>query len=79
VAKVEADEREGQSVALAEIEPHMLTLCGLLRRAGETLARKFGNDAAAVLNEAVERWNEGVHRYFESQKPLPRTAKEFWR
>ena len=62
VAKCEADEREGVSVALAEIDPPLMQLAGVLRRAGESLTRKYGNDAGAILNEAIERWQDGVNK-----------------
>ena len=69
VAKVEADEREGGSVPIGEIEPELSRLTGVLRRAGEQLARQYGNDAAAILNEAVDRWEEGLSKLQRARAP----------
>lgn len=49
-------EREKTLIPRGQIEPPLTQAALVLRRAGERLARSYGNDAAAVLNEAVDQW-----------------------
>jgi len=49
----------GNLVAIADIEPPLLNLCGMLRRAGETIVRKYGNDAGQPINEALDEFEKG--------------------
>jgi hypothetical protein len=60
LAWMEVNEREKTHLPLASLEPALMQLTGLMRRAGERLARQHGNDAAAVLNEAIEQWESSL-------------------
>lgn len=62
LAWMEVDQREGTHVPLAELEPALLNLSGVMRQALDTLARRFGNDAAAIVNEALEQWDAGLDK-----------------
>lgn len=59
LAEMERDRQKGELVPRSELEPVLMGLAGVMRRAGETLARRFGNEAAAVVNEATEEWAMG--------------------
>jgi phage terminase Nu1 subunit (DNA packaging protein) len=66
LVEMELEQREKTHVAIAEIEPQLMRLGGLIRRAGETLARKYGNDAADVVNQAIDQWQGGVRGTLKS-------------
>jgi hypothetical protein len=44
---------EQTAIPRTELEPALSAFAGVLRRAGETLKRSYGDDAASVLNDAV--------------------------
>jgi hypothetical protein len=62
LAEMERDRVKASLIPREDLEPALAEFAGVLRRAGETLARDYGNDAATVLNEAVdetvERWEQ---------------------
>lgn len=71
--EIKLEQMRGNTVAIVDIEPPLLNLCGMLRRAGETLARQFGNDAAQVLNEAVDEFKKGVESVLSNGRGSPTT------
>lgn len=58
--EIKLEQMRGNTVAIADIEPQLMALCGVMRRAGETLTRRFGNEAGQVVNEAVDEWESGL-------------------
>lgn len=69
--KVQADLAERGAVMVDQIGPPLMQLSGTLRRAGETLARRWGNDAAAVLNEAVSQWEDSLETLLSNESDPP--------
>lgn len=59
IKRVEADKAELLVVPIAEVRPALMQLGAVVRRAGESLARAYGNDAAGLVNEAVSEWEAG--------------------
>lgn len=60
ITEMERDRLRKQLVKVDEIEPALQQLAGVLRDAGERLARQYGNEAAGILNEAVDEFARGV-------------------
>jgi hypothetical protein len=56
IAELDKAERIGELVPREQLEPVLMKSAGTLRRAGDLLARQFGNDAAGILNQAVDEW-----------------------
>lgn len=54
MAELDLDERRKAVVPLEKLEPALAKFAGVLRGAGTTLQRQYGNEVAAVLNEAVD-------------------------
>jgi hypothetical protein len=59
MAEMERDRLRLNLIPREELDPALAQFAGLLRRAGEALKRQFGNDAAALLNEAVDEAEAG--------------------
>jgi hypothetical protein len=57
---MDVEDREKTHISKAKIEGPLMKFAGLIRRAGESLARKYGNDAAAQVNQAIDQWWELV-------------------
>lgn len=53
LARLEFEEREGSHVPIADIDGALVRFGNRLRMAGEVLQRRWGNEAADVLNEAI--------------------------
>ena len=51
--QIKLDLMRADAIPRRDLEPSLAKFAGILRRAGETLQRQYGDDAAAVLNEAV--------------------------
>jgi hypothetical protein len=66
LAEMERDRQRKQIVRVEEIEPALMQLAGVMRSASENLARQFGNDAAGIVNEAVDEWADGVAKLLAS-------------
>jgi hypothetical protein len=64
LAEMERDRQRRRIVNVEEIEPALMQLAGVMRNASENLARQFGNDAAGIVNEAVDEWGVGVAKLF---------------
>lgn len=60
ITEMERDRLRKQIVRVEEIEPALMKLAGVMRSAAENLARQFGNEAAGIVNEAVDEWASGV-------------------
>ena len=62
LAEMEVDRQRENLIPREEIEVALTRFAGVLRRAGESLAREFGNEAAGLMNEAVDEvakeWSE---------------------
>jgi hypothetical protein len=66
---MDVNQREKTHVPLAMLEPALMSLTGVLRRAGDRLARQHGNDAAAILNEAVDQWADSIQTLLAADEP----------
>lgn len=76
LAWMEVEQREKTHLPLATLEPALMQLTGLMRRAGDRLARSYGNDAAAVLNEAVGQWEDSLETILSiADEPDPAAAE----
>jgi hypothetical protein len=64
LAEMERDRQRKQIVRVDEIEPVLMQLAGVMRSASENLARQFGNEAAGIVNEAVDEWAAGIAKLF---------------
>ncbi len=60
LSEIEVAAKEKSFVAVSDIEPPLMGLTVPLREAGDALARQFGNHAAAILNQAVQRWADAL-------------------
>lgn len=69
--KVKADYAEGAAVPTEDIEPAFLRAAEPLRRAGEELAKRYGNEAGEIHNQAVDGWLEGVKSYLRESGREP--------
>ena len=54
LAEMERDERNGSLIPRQQLEPAFVQYASAIRRAGEGLQRRYGNEAAAMLNEALD-------------------------
>src|SRR5688572_28730538 len=63
--EIKLKEMQGAFVALNDLEPQLLALCGAVRRANEAVIRKYGNDAGQMLNEALDELENGVDGILE--------------
>lgn len=54
--------KAGELVRLSEFLSDMLELAGNIRAAGDRLARDYGADAQAVVNEAADEFAAGIRR-----------------
>lgn len=59
LAELEVGRQSGELIRRAKLEPAFALLTNILREAGETLRRGYGEDAASVLNEAMDEWDRG--------------------
>ena len=54
IAKMERHALEGRLLPREKVHTHFARVAQVLRNAGEVLQRKFGNDAHAILDEALD-------------------------
>jgi Fe-S cluster biosynthesis and repair protein YggX len=66
MARLDRLEREGKLVSRDTIRQSLAQAAALIRGAGESLQRQFGEGAADVLNEALEDAEREIIRFFES-------------
>lgn len=59
LAQLELERQRGSVLAKDKVDQALSGLTTILREAGETLQRQFGDDAAAILTEAVTDWVSG--------------------
>lgn len=65
LAEMERDRQRRRIVRIDQIELTLMQLATVLRDAGERIARQYGNDAADILNEAVDDWRVGVRKLID--------------
>lgn len=66
--EIKLEQMRGNMVPLADAEKALLPAAGILRRAGEQLARQYGNDAASLHNDAVRAWVRVVEKLFGTRE-----------
>ncbi|GAH74685.1 unnamed protein product [marine sediment metagenome] len=59
LVRLEVERQRGNLLPKDKVAQALSGLNSILREAGETLQRQYGDDAAAVLTEAVEDWARG--------------------
>jgi phage terminase Nu1 subunit (DNA packaging protein) len=59
---------QGEVVRITEIEPGLTSAFKIIRQAGETLIRVFGNEAGVILTEAVDAAANRVNETFDISK-----------
>lgn len=72
LARLERLQKEGSLLPIAVLHESHGRLAGLLRSAGETLARQFGVDAQAILTEALDEYQNEVNGMFGADDPTQR-------
>ncbi len=65
LARLDRLEREGKLVARDTIRQSLAQVASLIRAAGESLQRQFGQGAADVLNEALDDAEREIASFFE--------------
>jgi hypothetical protein len=68
LAEMERDAQRRNLIPRDELDAEGMKLAGCIRRAGDALARRFGNDAASILNEALDEWERGVRGLIHNPK-----------
>lgn len=71
LAELELGRLSGDLIPRAELEPGLDLLTKIIREAGETLRRGYGEDAALIFDEAIEDWNRGWRALLNAQKEEP--------
>jgi hypothetical protein len=54
LAELELERQRKTHISLSDIETMLNRFASLIRRAGETLQRRFGNDSSDILNTAID-------------------------
>jgi hypothetical protein len=72
---MDVNQREKTHIPVATLEPALMSLTGVLRGAAEQLSRSHGNDAAGVLNQAIDRWEESLQELIDTDEPDPASAE----
>lgn len=62
IAQMDVEERKRTHVPISKLRVALTKFSGRLRRAGEVLQRRFGNDASDVFNEAVDEAAQFVEK-----------------
>lgn len=70
MAKLNRLEREGQLLPRDDTRQVLLKIAGVIRQAGETLHKQFGEEAARVLYEGIDDAVAEIERYFAAPIPL---------
>lgn len=60
LAEMERDRQRLHLIPREVLDPALAMFVGVLRRAGEALVRRFGNEAAAILNEALDEFEASI-------------------
>ena len=60
LAELDLSERHGKLVTLAKFQQRYLPVANRIRRAGTTLRRRFGPEAASVLEQAIDEATRAV-------------------
>lgn len=72
LARLTRRTREGQLVPRGQVRDELGRLASLLRRLGEQLQRRCGDEARTLLDETLDEFNRGVERAFEEGSEGPR-------
>ena len=68
-AELDFKKAKGELVARSEIEPIHVKLFGAIRRAVEIVQKRYGNDPAQIINEAVTDVQSQLKRMVEDSEP----------
>jgi hypothetical protein len=71
IARLDRLERERVLVRRDEIRQGLGRIAAILRTAGETLGQQYGNDAAEILNEALDDAERDIARFFGREADDP--------
>lgn len=55
----------GKVVSSDQVEQGLMIFAGCIREAGDALMKRYGNDAAEILNEQIQAGERGITSYFE--------------
>ena len=55
----------GKVVSSDQVEHGLMIFAGCIREAGDALMKRYGNDAAEILNEQIQAGERGITSYFE--------------
>lgn len=69
--EIKLAEEQKRSVPRDTLQKHLLDLAQVLRRAGENLAKRFGNEALALIRDATDEWLAGCERILATQTDEP--------
>lgn len=69
LARLDRREREGELLPRDEVRQSLAKMASVLRVAGETLQRQFGQAAADILNEALDDTEHEIDRVFGGGEP----------
>jgi phage terminase Nu1 subunit (DNA packaging protein) len=69
IAELDLEERRGALIELAKVRAALSRWSTILRRLGERLAKRFGNDAAVALNETLNECHRVIGYEFCSRDP----------
>jgi hypothetical protein len=76
LAEMELEEKKKTHASLKDLNDALMRFASLVRRGGEILQRKFGNQASDILNESIDEahnaWTkEWHHRSADGPNPQP--------
>lgn len=79
LSELDLAERRGVVVHVDRFREHLVRAFRLIRRAGESLQRKFGNEASDILNEHLDEGEREWRLFFENehtgQSPTDRNTR----
>jgi hypothetical protein len=69
--EMQRDRERGLLIPREEIEPSLAQFAAVIRRAGDTLQRQWGADAASVINEAIDEIEQAWQQAFKREQASP--------
>lgn len=72
LAEMDLQERQKSHVNLQSLNDALMRFASTIRRAGEALQRRFGNEASEIMNEAIDE----ALRLWQQTNPTPTPAQK---